>query len=117
MYFLAESVRVEGCEQKIMQAKKQALKLSNEILEKVCEEDYLEDYYHYQESCAWALQHLSEDEDKDSKKRAHDIIHKLIADRNIRPSWREEIRIKWINSGTPQRQKFHEDFYKKIEGA
>jgi hypothetical protein len=117
MYFLAESVRVEGCEQKIMQAKKQALKFSDEILEEVGKVDYLEYYYEYQESCAWALQHLSENEDKDSKKRAHDIIHKLITDRNIRPSWREEIRIKWKNSWTQQGQKFHEDFNKKIEGA
>jgi hypothetical protein len=119
MYFLAESVRVEGCEQKIMQAKKQALKFSDEILEEVGKVDYMEYYYEYQESCAWALRHLSEDEDKDSKERAHDIIHKLITDRYIRPSWREEIRLKWINYGygTQQKPEFHEDFHKKIEGA
>jgi hypothetical protein len=116
MYFLAESVRVKGFEQDIPD-KKQALKFSDEILEEVGKVDYLEYYYEYQESCAWALQHLSEDKDKYSKKRAHDIIHKLITDRNIRPSWREEIRIKWKNSWTQQGQKFHEDFNKKIEGA
>lgn len=94
MYFLAESVRVVGFERTELDVEL-ALIFSNEILEDVCKEDYPNDYYHYQESCAWALQHLSEKEDKISKQKASNIIHELIEDDNIPPSWREDIRIKW----------------------
>ena len=94
MYFLAESVRVVGFERTELDVEL-ALNFSNEILEDVCKEDYPNDYYHYKESCAWALQHLSEKEDKISKQKASNIIHELIEDDNIPPSWREDIRIKW----------------------
>jgi hypothetical protein len=115
IYFLAEAARIEVFEP-YRSDKKLALKFSDEILKNVCKEDY-EGYFHCWETCAWAMQHLSGEEDESLKQEAHDIIHKLIIDRNIRPSWREEIRIKWERSWTQKGQNFHEDFNKKIEGA
>jgi hypothetical protein len=59
-----------------------------------------QDYYHYWESCAWALRYLSEKEDEKSKQRAHDIIRELLNDKKIDqidPSWRGEIEEKWAD--------------------
>jgi hypothetical protein len=95
VYFLAEAVGVQGCKL-TKDDKKQTLKLTNEILEEVSKQDYQE-YYHYLESCAWALQHLSEEKDKVSKQNAGNIIRELLDDRNIPYSWRESIEEKWVD--------------------
>ena len=93
VYFLAEADRIEGFEV-TKQDKEQALNFINEILAEVSEKDYPMDYYEYQESCAWALQHLSEDEDK-NKQKAGKIIHKLLNNENIPPTWIKEHEEKW----------------------
>ena len=93
VYFLAEAA-VEDCEL-TMQVKEQALLLSSEILEEISKQDY-PSYYQYHESCAWALQHLSEAEDKFSKQKASDIIRELLKNLNIPFSWREMIEKKWV---------------------
>ncbi len=96
VYFLAEAARIEGAEV-TKQDKEQALNFINEILAKVSKQDYLEDYYHYQESCAWGLQHLSEKEDKISKQKASNIIHELLNDASIPHDWRREYEEKWAD--------------------
>jgi hypothetical protein len=93
MYFLAEAARIKSPDV-TNQDKEQALKFVNEILAEVSEQDY-PDYYEYQESCAWALEHLSEEEDKNLKQKAIDIIHELLKDASIPYAWREEIKEKW----------------------
>lgn len=93
-YFLAEAA-VEDCEL-TMQVKEQALLISSEILEEISKQDY-PSYYQYHESCAWALQHLSEAEDEFSKQKASDIIRELLKDLNIPFSWREMIEKKWVD--------------------
>ena len=96
VYFLAEAARIQGAEV-TKQAKEQALKFVNEILTEVSKQDFPTDYYHYQESCAWALQHLSEGEDKISKQKADDIIYELQKDESIPYAWREENKEKWAH--------------------
>jgi hypothetical protein len=93
IYFLADAVGVK--DYKLTKKDKElALKIANEILEDVSKQDY-PDYYEYQENCAWALQRLSEEEDKISKQKAGDIIRELINDLNIPHTRREEIEKKW----------------------
>jgi hypothetical protein len=94
VYFLAEAARVKGIEV-TKQDKEQALKFINEILTEISKQDYPKDYYHYKESCAWALQHLSEEKDKISKQKAGDIIYELQKDESIPYVWREENKDKW----------------------
>lgn len=92
VYFLAEAARIKSPEV-TNQDKEQALKFVNEILEEVSEQD-CPDYDQYQESCAWALQHLSEEEDKNLKQKASDIIHELLKANIPSPSRKEYIK-KW----------------------
>jgi len=92
VYFLAEAARIESPDV-INQDKEQALNFVNEILAEVSEQDY-PDYYQYQESCAWALQHLSEEEDKNLKQKAGDIIYELLR-ANIPSASRKEYTKKW----------------------
>lgn len=94
VYFLADAARVGEFNKPTRRDKELALEWSNEIFKEVCKEEY-QDYYHYWESCAWALQHLSEKEDENLKQKAHDIIRELLNDTDISHSWREEIRKKW----------------------
>ena len=96
VYFLAEAARVEEFNKPTRRDKMLALECSNEILKEVSKEDY-RDYYHYWESCAWALQHLSEKEDENLKQKAHDIIREFLNDEDISPSWRKEIENKWVD--------------------
>ena len=93
VYFLAEAARIQGAEV-TKQDKEQALKSVNEILKEVSKEDY-PDYFDYHESCAWALQHLSEEEDKILKQKADDINYELQKDESIPYAWREKIKEKW----------------------
>ncbi|KAF5416562.1 MAG: hypothetical protein C5S38_02730 [Candidatus Methanophagaceae archaeon] len=92
VYFLAEAARTKGYEV-TKQDKEQALNFVNEILAEVSEQDY-PNYYEYQESCAWALQHLSEKNDDVPKKEARNIINKLL-ETNMDPTWRKENKKKW----------------------
>lgn len=99
VYFLAEAARVEEFNKPTRRDKVLALKCSNEILKEVSKKDF-QDYYHYWESCAWALQHLSEKEDEKSKQKAHNIICELLNDKDIlllSPSWHGEIENKWAD--------------------
>lgn len=96
VYFLAEAARIEGAEI-TKQDKEQALIAANKILAEVSKQDYREDYYHYQESCAWALQHLSEPGDKISKQKASDIIRELLNDGNTTYAWQEKQKEKWAH--------------------
>lgn len=98
IYFLAEAARVKAFEP-TREDKKLALKFSDEILKEVSKKDY-RGYYHYWESCAWALQHLSEKEDENLKQKAHDIIRELLNDKDIlllSPSWHGEIENNWAD--------------------
>ena len=94
VYFLAEAA-VEDCEL-TMQVKEQALLISSEILEEISKQDY-PNYYQYHESCAWALQHLSEAEDEFLKQKASNIIRELLKNLSIPFSWRETIEKKWVD--------------------
>jgi hypothetical protein len=95
VYFLAEAARIEGYEV-TKKDKEQALFFVNEILAEVSEQDY-PDYYEYKESCAWALHHLSEEDDDVTKQKASDIIHELLKDASIPSDWRKENEEKWAH--------------------
>ena len=93
VYFLADAARIGGVEL-TKEDKERALILSNELLKKESKQDYPV-YYHCQESCAWALRHLSEEQDVVSKQKADDAIHELLNDESIPFSWREMTKKRW----------------------
>jgi hypothetical protein len=110
VYFLAEAARIEGAEV-TKQDKKQVLIVTNEILTEVSKQDYPTDFFEYQESCAWALQHLSETGDKISEQKTSDIIRELLNDGNIPYAWRKNTREKWAHLFKGRERQLY--FYKK----
>ncbi len=95
IYFLAEATRVKGIAL-TKQRKEQALELTKEILAVASKQDYPKEYHNLQESCAYALWHLTEEGDTISKQKARDIIHGLLADPYIPFAWRKRIKRKWV---------------------
>jgi hypothetical protein len=112
IYFSAEAARKGLNEILTKEDKEEILKKAGEFLVEVAithkqkypEEYYSKEYYDFQETCAWAFQHLSEEEDQ--KRTAHNIICELLKDTKIKPSWRKEIKEKWKNF-LPKKESLH----------
>jgi len=93
IYYLAESHKVKDYELS-KEEKSEALNLAKELSREVSGQNYPNDFYDFQESSAWALFHLSED-DRASKDKAYEIIRKLLLDADIPNDWRKDKKKQW----------------------
>ena len=96
IYFLAEIYKYKFAELELTdKEKEEVLGFVRELLREASKENYPEGFYDCQESSAWALFHLSDEDDIVSKEKAREIIRKLLEDADIPHAWRKDKKKQW----------------------